>query len=82
MKLYLLCAALISSAAAITFPHTSIPRQRNVLFSSASDVLSEVNSMRVRQIKQELDEAGINTSDAFEKDELVKRLLEYRICIG
>jgi hypothetical protein len=78
MKLYLLCAALISSAAAFTFPHTSIPRQRNVLFSSASDVLSEVNSMRVRQIKQELDEAGINTSDAFEKDELVKRLVEYR----
>ena len=60
----------------------SIPKQRIVLFSSASDVLSEVNSMRVRQIKQELDEAGINTSDAFEKDELVKRLVEYWICIG
>jgi hypothetical protein len=60
----------------------SIPKQRIVLFSSASDVLSEVKSMRVRQIKQELNEAGINTSHAFDKDELVKRLLEYRICIG
>jgi len=67
---------MISSAAAFTFPH--IPKQRIVLFSSASDEPLEVKSMRVRQIKQELEEAGINTSDAFEKDELVKRLVEYR----
>ncbi|GFH44630.1 hypothetical protein CTEN210_01104 [Chaetoceros tenuissimus] len=33
--------------------------------------------MRVREIKSKLESVGIDTSDAFEKDELVKRLVDY-----
>jgi len=40
--------------------------------------LDLIKSMRVKDIKQELQSVGIKTEDVFEKDELVKRLLEYR----
>ena len=33
--------------------------------------------MRVRELKSKLESVGIDTSDAFEKDELVKRLVDY-----
>lgn len=76
----LLWYSLITSATAFTLPLPHISRQRTVLFSSspADDVLVEIKSMRVRQLKLELEGAGINTSDAFEKDTLVERLVEYR----
>jgi Aspartyl protease len=38
----------------------------------------EIRSMRVKEIKTELDRLGISTADAFEKEELVKRLVEAR----
>jgi hypothetical protein len=34
----------------------------------------EIRSMRVKEIKTELDRLGISTADAFEKEDLVKRL--------
>lgn len=76
----LLCCILISSAAAFTLPFSHTTQQKTtVLFSSSEDhVLAEIKSMRVRQIKQELEGAGIDTSDAFEKDTLVERLVDYR----
>ena len=40
--------------------------------------LDIIKSMRVKDIKQELQSVGIKTEDVFEKDELVKRLFEYR----
>jgi hypothetical protein len=61
----------------------SAPKVRVPTFLSSStmdeeELLSEIKSMRVREIKKELDVGGIDTSDAFEKDELVKRLVKYR----
>ncbi len=46
--------------------------------SNEEELLTEIKSLRVRQLKQELDDAGIDVSDVFEKDELVKRLLDHR----
>merc|ERR1712218_117425 len=38
-----------------------------------------IKQMRVREIKQQLDDAGISTVDCFEKEELVQRLNNYKI---
>lgn len=43
-----------------------------------SALLSEVSAMRVGEIKTELIALGISTADAFEKVELVKRLVDVR----
>jgi len=78
--LFFLC---ISNAIAFVAPRTRNPAIKHALFSASStdeeqEVLAEIKSMRVREIKQELQSAGVDTSDAFEKDELVKRLVAYR----
>uniref|UniRef100_A0A7S3V5A2 SAP domain-containing protein n=1 Tax=Chaetoceros debilis TaxID=122233 RepID=A0A7S3V5A2_9STRA len=53
-----------------------------LLSSSSStqeeDLISDIRSMRVRQLKDELKSAGVDTSDVFEKEELVQRLAAYR----
>ncbi len=47
--------------------------------STAVSLLDEIKQMRVRAIKQELDDAGISTADCFEKEELVQRLYDYKV---
>ena len=42
------------------------------------DLLEEIRSLRVKEIKAELSALSISTADAFEKEELVKRLYEAR----
>lgn len=41
-----------------------------------AQVRSQVEAMRVKQIKAELDELGVAHSDAFEKEDLVQRLID------
>eukprot|EP00640_Fibrocapsa_japonica_P001175 CAMPEP_0113934750 /NCGR_PEP_ID=MMETSP1339-20121228/2031_1 /TAXON_ID=94617 /ORGANISM="Fibrocapsa japonica" /LENGTH=424 /DNA_ID=CAMNT_0000936669 /DNA_START=68 /DNA_END=1339 /DNA_ORIENTATION=+ /assembly_acc=CAM_ASM_000762 len=69
--------------------------QRNVQFSkprcspplkvgssaeiNEEDVYAEVKSMRAAEIKKELNSYRISTSDCFEKEELVQRLVQARI---
>ena len=43
------------------------------------DLLDTIKSMRVKELKAELTERKISTADAFEKEELVKRLYEARL---
>lgn len=43
------------------------------------DLLGTLRSMRVKELKAELTERKISTADAFEKEELVKRLYEARL---
>jgi hypothetical protein len=42
-------------------------------------LLDEINQMRVKEIKQQLNNANISTDDCFEKSELVQRLYDYKI---
>ena len=44
-----------------------------------STLLESIQQMRVKEIKMELDDAGISTSDCFEKSELVQRLFDYKV---
>jgi predicted aspartyl protease len=55
-------------------------RQRHsfVLPSFASRQLDEIRSLSIREIKQELASLQVSTKDAFEKEELVKRLADAR----
>ena len=46
---------------------------------SADTILNDIRSMRVRDIKSELSSLGISTKDLFEKEDLVKRLLDARM---
>ena len=46
--------------------------------SSEAALLNEIGQMRVKQIKQELDELGVPHADAVEKSELVDRLVRAR----
>jgi predicted aspartyl protease len=49
------------------------------LFTSTNDsLLEEIKGMRVKQLKEELKAFGVPTNDVFEKDELVRRLVETR----
>ena len=43
---------------------------------------AEIRSMRVKEIKAELENLNVSTADAFEKEELVKRLVQARIKSG
>lgn len=43
------------------------------------DLLATIRSMRVKELKAELEERKISTRDAFEKEELVKRLFDARL---
>lgn len=43
------------------------------------DLLETIRSMRVKELKAELEERRISTADAFEKEELVKRLYDARV---
>ena len=45
---------------------------------SDADLLEEIRSLRVKEIKNELAALSISSADAFEKEELVKRLYEAR----
>lgn len=42
-------------------------------------LLESIQQMRVKEIKKELDDAGISSSDCFEKSELVQRLYDYKV---
>ena len=50
--------------------------------SSEAALLNEIGQMRVKQIKQELDELGVPHADAVEKSELVDRLVRARKAVG
>ncbi|CAE8588024.1 unnamed protein product [Polarella glacialis] len=43
-----------------------------------AEILAEIQSMRAREIKQELQAAGIPAADLFEKGDLVERLFRWR----
>ena len=47
--------------------------------SEKEELLETLRSMRVKELKAELEERKISTADAFEKDELVKRLYNARL---
>ena len=47
--------------------------------SEKEELLETLRSMRVKELKAELEERKISTADAFEKDELVKRLYDARL---
>jgi predicted aspartyl protease len=53
-------------------------RSSSPLFLAPTPGIDEIRSMRVKELKAELKERNISTSDVFEKDELVKRLYEAR----
>ena len=42
--------------------------------SSNDELINSIRSLRVKQLKDELDSRGISTADVFEKEELVQRL--------
>lgn len=57
-------------------------RSRTSHASSLQDeaaIRAEVDGMRARDMKRELEEAGMNVADLFEKDELAARLLDFRL---
>jgi len=47
-----------------------------------AELVEEIRSMRIREIKQELKERRISTDDVFEKEELVQRLVDARSSRG
>lgn len=55
-------------------PFYSVPP----LQSEQDDFIKEIRSLRVKQIKEELMDAGLDTSDVFEKEELIQRLIAFR----
>jgi len=44
-----------------------------------ADVRAEVEQLRAREIKQQLEAAGVSTADIFEKDDLADRLVQFRL---
>lgn len=42
-------------------------------------IRAEIDGMRARGMKRELEESGMNVADVFEKDELAERLLDFRL---
>ena len=60
---------------------TAVLLQNKSPSSSAEqeDLLQSIRSMRVKELKAELEERKISTADAFEKEELVKRLYNARV---
>lgn len=44
-----------------------------------AEIREEVGKLRAREIKRELEAAGVNAADAFEKDELIERLVAARL---
>ena len=57
-------------------PIRSIPQ--HTAMSLDEELRRDVESMRVKQIKEELEKLGVAHNDAFEKDDLVQRLLDAR----
>ena len=63
-----------------TFLHESTTdEEKEESASTAILVLDGITQMKVREIKNELDQAGISTSDCFEKDDLIQRLYKYKL---
>ena len=58
---------------------TSIRLGAESISSENEDLLENIRSMRVKELKAELEVRNISTADAFEKEELVKRLLYARL---
>ena len=54
------------------------PQRQYASLLHAGDLLGEIKSMRVKELKEELTALGVSTKDAFEKEELVQRLYEAR----
>jgi predicted aspartyl protease len=50
----------------------------NPPMQNEQDFVQEIRSLRVKQIKEELINAGVDISDVFEKEELVQRLVAFR----
>lgn len=45
---------------------------------ASEDLIASINSMRAREMKEELESAGVDTSDLFDKESLSDRLLQLR----
>jgi predicted aspartyl protease len=91
MNIFIFLLALVSIADAFVYPKSIATfrvgfhdQQFSSSLSSSLDqqdeqsLMDEVISMKASEIKRELDLFGINTSDVFEKNELINRLVEHR----
>lgn len=58
---------------------TSVCLRSGLSSADREDLLESIRSMRVKELKAELEERRISTADAFEKEELVKRLYDARV---
>lgn len=67
-----------STPAAGSTPVAGSAPSAGVPGSSEADLLNEIGQMRVKQIKQALDELSVPHADAVEKSELVERLVRAR----
>ena len=82
--IYALC---FSSARGFVAPSNQLFNRQRVLaihanpdatFTDLATVEAEIRSMRVKEIKAELAKLNVSSQDAFEKEELVQRLLKAR----
>lgn len=82
MELLVLIALVLMISSSHQFlppPSTSIQHRPCNLFMSTTDAIeTEVSSMRVKQIKDELESYGISTRTFLEKGELVEALIQAR----
>jgi predicted aspartyl protease len=77
----LTCEALLWSNLRRTIIKSNAPFHRGSLLSNASDLDAEiesVRSMRIKDLKLELDTSLIDYSDVLEKEELVRRVVQAR----
>ena len=63
----------------ISLLHLGAESTSSLSSSEKEDLLGTIRSMRVKELKAELEERKISTADAFEKEELVKRLYDARL---
>lgn len=83
MNLLCLPILLLATTGTLSFqPSPRLPLSKRItsasLFLASDNSLDEIRTMRVKELKAELKERNIGTSDVFEKEELVKRLYEAR----
>lgn len=93
MKLFQLCISLLLTHVIGFTPLisnkpflTSVPSSVSSLSATSGAteeeterfLLDDLRKMRVKELMQELKSAGLRTDDVFEKEELVKRLAEFR----
>lgn len=54
-------------------------RSRVALHATEAELRSEINGLRAKEIKSELETLGVSTANAFDKEELVERLVAARL---